>query len=72
MIFFNKHLAASWAFSVQLRKAFIQPEKVQTNTRKYRGLFLAHRLRLSHTLTYTGELGDIKMLGQCGPESSLP
>jgi hypothetical protein len=29
---------------------FIHPEKVQTNTRKYRGLFLAHRLYLLHTV----------------------
>jgi hypothetical protein len=67
MIFFNRHLATSWAFSVQVGKAFTHPEKVQTNTSKYRGLFLAHRLHLSHT----GEFGDIKMLGQGGLKSYL-
>jgi hypothetical protein len=62
MIFFNKHLATFWVFSVQVGEAFIYPEKVQTNTSKYWGLFLTHRLHLLHT-ALVGELGDIKMLG---------
>jgi hypothetical protein len=36
------------------------------------GLFLAHKLHFSHTLTYAGELGDIKMLGQGGLKSCQP
>jgi hypothetical protein len=48
-------------------RAFIHPEKVQTNTSKHQGLFVAHRLHLSHA----EELGDIKMLGHGGLKSYL-
>jgi hypothetical protein len=76
MIFFNRHLVTSWTFLVFVGKAFIHLEKVQTNTSKYRpgggagGVW--HRDGTFPILSYIGEFGDIKMLGQGGLESYLP
>jgi hypothetical protein len=64
MIFFNRHLATFQAFSVQVGKAFIHPETVQTNTSKYQGLFLAYRLHLSHTV--------LLVLESLGPNNAGP
>jgi hypothetical protein len=51
MISFNRHLATSWAFLVQVGKAFIHPEKVQTNTSNIRDCFW-HRDCTFHILSY--------------------
>jgi hypothetical protein len=79
MISFNRHLATSPAFSVQMGKAFIHPETVQTNASKYlhigpcQGLFLAHlTTSFTYYLTYAGELEDIKVLGQGGLKNCPP
>jgi hypothetical protein len=95
MISFNRHLATSWAFSVQVGKISIHHENVQTHTSKYLhpwahgisvkstirfskgvsptlctwggalgpcwGLFLAHKLHLSHIVLLVLEsLGTLK------------
>jgi hypothetical protein len=63
MIFFNRHLTTFWVFSVWVGKAFIHPKKVQANTSKEWGLFLAHRLYLLYIVLLTLESWVHKNVG---------
>jgi superfamily II helicase len=69
MIFFNRHLAifrlsqSEWGRLLSILK--------NATTSKYQGLFLAQTVPFTYSITYAGELRDIKMLGQGGLKSCL-
>jgi hypothetical protein len=68
----NRHLAKFLAFSVQVGKAFIHPEKVDKHQQISGIIFGTQTVPFIYCLTYAEELGDIKMLGQGGLKSCLP
>jgi hypothetical protein len=52
MVFFNKYLAISRAFSVHMGKSSTHPEKKQTNTNKYLHP-LAHGVSVKSTIRFS-------------------